>query len=407
MSFYISTLKSISGSSRKSRFFFALFFVAATGMANAQSGTQPSYPSGSQPSYPSGSQPSYPSGSQPGSPPGSQDGVNKALQQGQQTINKVQTAVAVFQPLLLKAQELYGQGKALVQGAKGALPGNGGQPSSGAQPGYPNSGSQPAYPSGGSGNQPAYPSGSQPTYPSSSSGNQTAYPTSSSGNQPAYGSGSSQSAYPSGAPGAQSSPSSYLPVSNPASVNTDGSGNWGNQNNGLYGNCLDALTGTVLGMGEAADKPASVDLLFFAPADGQNTYYIMTPGFAHDNSTATYMTQHTSDQVLQWKDVTESEVAVTKLTIGQFNQIKNNAQITGAVRNAQNYSGYYACVGQRLDGQVLAVKVQMDNRQVYALIAIDQQIGTSGGNGYLKIRIKAQGIDSNNDGQPDAANYIR
>lgn len=339
---------------------------------------------------------------------GSPDRIDRTVQQTQQAIARAQALVAVFQPLLLKAQELYGQGKALVAGAKnagggGTAPGYPGSPSGGTAPSYPAGGTQPGYPS--SGTAPAYPSGgTAPAYPGSSpAAGQPTYP----GSQPSYPATGTQPSYPGGATNAQPSPEFYLPVNNPGAVNNDGSGNWGNQNNGLYGNCLDAMTGTVLGMGEAADKPGSVDLLFFAPADGQNTFYIMTPGFARNNSTATYMTQHTSDQVLQWKDVNESEVAMTHLTIGQFDQIKNNGQITGAVRNAQNYSGYYSSVGQHLDGQVLAVKVQMDNRQVYALIAIDQQIGTSGSNGYLKIRIKAQGLDGNNNGIPDANNYIR
>ncbi|HSC40475.1 MAG TPA: hypothetical protein VLD19_21480, partial [Chitinophagaceae bacterium] len=198
-----------------------------------------------------------------------------------------------------------------------------------------------------------------------------------------------------------------LPINNPASINNDATGNWGNQNNGLYGNCLDALTGTVMGMGDAAQTPVSVDLLFFAPADGQNTYILMTPGFARNNSTAGYMTEHVSDQVMQWSDVNESEVALTKLTIGQFNQIQNNSQIQSAVRNAQNYAGYYTSVAQKLDGQVFSLKIQMESREVYALVAVIRQIGTSGSNGYLKIKIKSVGIDANHDGQVDANVYTR
>jgi hypothetical protein len=348
-------------------------------------------------------------GSSPGTPPGntSSDGVDRTLQKGQQAINKAQGLIAVFEPYLLKAQFLYGEGKQLLRDVKGAARGNGasGQPSYGAggsQPSYGGSGSQPgnqpSYGTGGS--QPPGQAGSQPGSPPNYGGNGSqpaGQPGSQSGSQPNYGGGSASTP----------NPEFYLPVNNPASVNKDASGNWGNQNNGLYGNCLDALTGTVLGMGEAADKPTSVDLLFFAPDDGQNTYYIMTPGFARNNGTATYMTQHTSDQVQQWKDITESEVAMTRLTLGQFDQIRNNGQISNAVRNAQNYAGYYASVGQKLDGQVLAVKVQMDNREVYALIAVQKQIGTSGNNGYLNIRIKALGIDNNNNGIPDASNYIR
>ncbi|MDP4215967.1 MAG: hypothetical protein Q8927_07175 [Bacteroidota bacterium] len=324
-------------------------------------------------------------GSSPGYSPGanSPDRVDRTLQKSQQAINKAQNLIAVFEPYLLKAQLLYSEGKQLVRDVKGAAKTNGAGGQTGSQPNY-----------GTGGSQPAGQSGSQPNY-----GTGGSQPAGQSGSQPNYGTG--------GQTVTQPNPEFYLPVNNPASVNQDASGNWGNQNNGLYGNCLDALTGTVLGMGEAADKPTSVDLLFFAPDDGQNTYYIMTPGFARNNSTATYMTQHTSDQVQQWKDVTESEVAMTRLTLGQFDQIRNNGQISSAVRNAQNYAGYYASVGQKLDGQVLAVKVQMDNREVYALIAVQKQMGTSGNNGYLKIRIKALGIDNNNNGIPDASNYIR
>jgi hypothetical protein len=189
-------------------------------------------------------------------------------------------------------------------------------------------------------------------------------------------------------------------------VNNDGTGNWGNQNNGLYGNCLDAMTGNVMGMGEAAQTPTSVDLMFFAPTDGQNVYTIMTPGFARNNTTAGYMTEHVSEQVLKWTDVNETEIALTKLTIGQFNQIQNNNQIQNAVRNAQNYAGYYTSL-QKIDGQVLAVKIQMENREVYALVAILKQIGTSGSNGYLRIQIKTTGLATGGNGQINTGAYLR
>ena len=202
-------------------------------------------------------------------------------------------------------------------------------------------------------------------------------------------------------------PQQYLPINNQASVNADGSGNWGNQNSGLYGNCLDVLTGTVVSMGEAEDKPGAVDLMFFAPADGQNTYVLMTPSFAKNNATATYMTGHASDGITKWRDVTESEVALTKLTIGQFEKIQNNGQITGAVKNAVNYTGWYTSVGTKLEGQVFAVKVEQENRTVYALVAVIKHFGTSGSNGYLKIKVKSQGIDNNADGMVDPNSYIR
>jgi hypothetical protein len=319
------------------------------------------------------------------------------------TVNKVNTVLAVFQPYLLKARQLFYDGKQLAGDVKNASKntfGKKGTASSTANNGTTYSGQN------NTNNDSAY-----------NYSNQTglSYTTNSGSNNNGSGSGNNTSNYTSSNNGTSQNnnndlqnylPNQSLPVNNAATINNDGTGNWGNQNNGVYGNCLDALTGTVMGMGDAAQTPSAIDLMFFAPADGQNTYVIMTPDFARNNSTAGYMTEHVSEQVQQWGDVNETEVALTKLTINQFNQIQNNSQIQSAVRNAQNYSGYYSSVGQKLDGQVLAVKAQMDNREVYTLIAIVKQIGTSGSNGYLKIKIKSSGIDNGN-GQVNANAYLR
>jgi hypothetical protein len=318
------------------------------------------------------------------------DKVDKIIQKGDNSINKAKNILAVFQPYLLKAREIYYQGKQLASDVKNSKQ---------TIKQLNNSGNQDAN------NNTTY-TNNNTTYTNTSntdtiSNQQNTYTNNNSNNN--------TNAYNNNTSSNNSFSQNYLlnqslPVNNPATINNDGTGNWGNQNNGLYGNCLDVMTGTVMGMGDAAQTPTSVDLMFFAPADGQNTYYIMTPGFARNNGTATYMTEHTSDQVQQWTDVNETEVALTKLTLGQFNQIQNNNQIQSAVRNAQNYSGYYSCVEQKLDGKVFAVKVQMENREVYALIAIVKQIGTSGSNGYLKIMVKAQGMGN---GQVDANMYQR
>ncbi len=314
------------------------------------------------------------------------------------TATKASSLISVFQPYLLKARQLFYDGKQLAVDVKNASKNAFSGSSDPNAAGYSNTTSS----AGASSNQGSYSpnDGSNAANGSASySSNQnTANNSSSQYNQNASGNNNSSQNYLTG---------QSLPVNNPQSVNNDGTGNWGNQNNGLYGNCLDVLTGSVMGMGEAAQTPTSVDLMFFAPADGQNTYYIMTPEFAKNNSTAGYMTEHVSEQVLQWTDVNESEVALTRLTIGQFNQIQNNSQIQNAVRNAQGYAAYYASVGQKLDGQVFAVKLQMDSREVYALVAIIKQIGTSGSNGYLKIKIKSMGIDANRDGTVDANAYQR
>jgi hypothetical protein len=323
--------------------------------------------------------------------------VERSLQKADNAINKGKTIVNVFQPYLLKARELYAQAKQMVKEVKATAKNtknNAGNNNGNDVPvvnetntntgSYSNTGTTPADPAAG--------------YPSSNAGTPAAPAT---GATPANDPAAQYGAYN------NYTPEQYLPVANPASVNTDGTGNWGNQNNGLYGNCLDVLTGTVVSMGEAEDKPGSVDLMFFAPTDGQNTYVLMTPSFAKNNGTATYMTQHASDGVSKWKDVTESEVALTKLTIAQFDKIQTNTQITGAVKNAVNYSGWYTSVGNKLEGQVFAVKVEQDNRTVYALVAVEKHFGTSGSKGYLKIKVKSQGIDTNNDGMVDPAAYIR
>jgi hypothetical protein len=331
------------------------------------------------------------------------------------SVTKVSNIIAVFQPYLLKARQLYYDGKQLAGDIKNSAK-KGGSNNSNNSGQYNNTGnSGSSYNSGSQG----YNSSSDPNYSSNNSGygssnqnqsNNSGYSSSNqnqSNNQGYSSSNQGGAGYNSNAGNAQSYLAGQsLPINNPSSVNNDATGNWGNQNNGLYGNCLDVATGTIMGMGDAAQTPTSVDLMFFAPADGQNTYYLMTPGFAKSNSTAEYMTEHTSSQVMQWSDVNESEVALTKLTIGQFNQIQNNGQIQSAVRNAQGYAGYYASVGQKLDGQVFGVKMQMDNREVYALVAVIKQMGTSGSSGYLKIKIKTTGLATSN-GQVDANAYQR
>jgi hypothetical protein len=47
----------------------------------------------------------------------------------------------------------------------------------------------------------------------------------------------------------------------------------------------------------------------------------------------------------------------------------------------------------------------MDNRKLDAPIYVVAHIGTSGSNGYLKIKIKVTGLDKNNDDLPDDDAY--
>jgi hypothetical protein len=200
---------------------------------------------------------------------------------------------------------------------------------------------------------------------------------------------------------------SYDPgVPENTNYNIDGTANWGNHHNPEYGCYIDALTGTILDGGSAEDKPESVDLIFIAPNDGQNAYYLMTPNFAHDNVSANAMwgSNSTDNPVKSWKSVNESEVAETKLTGAQFEKIQYNEQLRGAVKSTRNFSAFYTSLN-KLDGKVFAVKTTMGQRDAFALIYVVKHVGTSGSGGYLKVKIKCTGFDNNGDSNPDGALY--
>lgn len=194
-----------------------------------------------------------------------------------------------------------------------------------------------------------------------------------------------------------------LPVNDPATINSDGTGNWGNQNNGLYGNCLDVMTGTVMGLGEAEENPASVDIIFIA-ANG--SYQLWSPEYARNQVAAEYTSRSTHQSVTKWNGANEAEIAETRITAGQFDKIQTNSQILNAVKNAPNYASSLTMFG-KLDGKVFAVKTELEDRTVYGLIKVVKHYGTEGSNGYLKIQIKAQGIGNNTNGQLDASVYLR
>jgi len=198
-------------------------------------------------------------------------------------------------------------------------------------------------------------------------------------------------------------PDQQLPVNDPATINPDGSGNWGNQNNGLYGNCLDVLTGTVMGMGEAEESPKSVDVIFIA-ANG--SYQLWSPDYARNQVAARYTSKGIQESVSKWNEVNETEIAETRLSAGQFDKIQTNSQILNAVKNATNYASSLTMFG-KLEGKVFAVKTELEDRAVYGLIKVVKHYGTEGSNGYLKIQIKAQGIQNDVGGELDAGMYLR
>jgi hypothetical protein len=331
--------------------------------------------------------------------------------------NKVTSIIAVFQPYLLKARQLFYDAKQLSSdvknSAKNTFGKNGNINNTGVNGStYTNNNGNTTYSSGytdtshnynnqnGNNNTNNNYNSNQDSYSSNTNGqvnnnNGQTYNNNNIGNNNgSYATTSNPQYY---------LPNQNLPVNNPATVNNDGTGNWGNQNNGLYGNCLDVLTGTVMGLGEAEAAPKSVDLIFIA-ANG--SYQIWTPNYARNEVAAQYTSRSTTESAGKWSDVNETEIAETRITIGQFDQIQNNSQILNAVKNAQNY-GSSVTEFNKLDGKVYAVRAELENRTVYGLVAIVRQVGTDGSNGYLKIKIKAQGIDNNQNGQVNANSYLR
>jgi len=338
------------------------------------------------------------------------NGKQDIAQKVNNAATKVTTVIAVFQPYLLKARQLFYDAKQLTGDVKNTAKttfGKSGNTNTGVTGGmYPNN------------NNNSYSSGYTDTSHNynNQGGNNNNYNT----NPGSYGSSSGAQGYDnnnqaysnnntqnntnnySGTSGPQYYlPDQNLPVNNPATVNNDGSGNWGNQNNGLYGNCLDVLTGTVMGLGEVEASSKNVDVIFVA-ANG--TYQLWTPNYARNEVAAQYTSRSTTESAAKWSDINETEIAETRVTLSQFDQIQTNSQILNAVKNAQNYASSVTEFG-KLDGKVYAVKAELENRTVYGLIAIVKQVGTDGSNGYLKIKIKAQGVGVN--GQVNASAYLR
>lgn len=179
--------------------------------------------------------------------------------------------------------------------------------------------------------------------------------------------------------------------------NADGTMNLGHQNNGLFGNCINLMEAKVMGMGEAEDNPSKIDLIFFASPGGLS-YSLESPLDAP--------TINEGVDVKKWATRNETEIAESKLTLSQFEKITTNPALINAVKNTSGFKAYFY-TPNKMDGRVFAIKLQQDDRELNALMAVYKQMGTSGSNGYLKIKIKVQGIDKNGDGNPDAGAYIR
>ncbi|MBX2888893.1 MAG: hypothetical protein KF829_09640 [Ferruginibacter sp.] len=194
-----------------------------------------------------------------------------------------------------------------------------------------------------------------------------------------------------------------LNINNKSTINKDGTGNWGNQNNSTYGNCLDILTGTIIGLEEAENNPKTVDLIFIA-ANG--SFQIWSPDYARNEVAAEYTSRSVHESTSKWSDVNETLISETKLTSGQFEKIKTNAQMLSAVKSSNNYASSLTLFGN-LEGKVFSVKVEHDNRSVYGLIRVVKHYGNEGSKGYLKIQIKSQGIINPATGEINVNSYIR
>ncbi|WP_133054706.1 hypothetical protein [Niastella populi] len=182
----------------------------------------------------------------------------------------------------------------------------------------------------------------------------------------------------------------------------------GNQYNLQKGCFMDLIGGKARNYTDAKAHPKSIDLIFLAPNDGQDAYYLMTPTYSRSGAGANAMwgSNSTENPVTTWSAINESEISPTNLTAAEFYNISTNSQLAAAVQGAKNFSGNYVSAGGvKLTAKVFAVKLNMDNRQLQALILVVDHVGTSGATGYLKVIVKVTGIDTDNDGKPDNNGY--
>lgn len=194
--------------------------------------------------------------------------------------------------------------------------------------------------------------------------------------------------------------------------NTDGSANLGSQNNKTYGCYLDMVHGQVMDEIDAAGNSRAIDLIFTATSSFNEQvpmYAFLTPSYAKQDGAAYHFFKGVKykDRNIppaEWPDVNESEVAMTSLTGAQFEKIQDNNQLMAVVKQVKGFSQKVES-RTKLEGKVLAVRTEMGDRTAYGLIYIVNHYGTTGENGYLKIRIKMTGLDGNGDGLPDGSLY--
>lgn len=193
--------------------------------------------------------------------------------------------------------------------------------------------------------------------------------------------------------------------------NSDGSANLGNQNHPQFGCYIDIMTGTILDDVDVAGQTGNVDLIFTATDyyGSAPMYALLTPSYVKNDNFSNYyfrgpVFKDANIPVKLWDDVNESEIALTNLTAIQFDKIKNNDQLMAIVKKTPGFKDKFES-RTKIEGKVFAIKTEMGNRTTYGLMQIVNQFGTTGKNGYLKIKLKVTGIDLNGDGLPDIQSY--
>jgi hypothetical protein len=296
----------------------------------------------------------------------------------------------------------------------------------------PTSGPTGNYPPGSASPAPGYDPGTYSEPPSSTTNydnystpsDPTAYP---SGTTPSYDPYSGQSYASSGSPATEpgyydynssssnvtySDISSGVPlIAESPAYNTDGTANLGSQNHTMYGCYLDILKGAVMDDIDAAGNSKSVDIIFTATDyyGSAPMYAFLTPSYVKNDFFSNYYFRGAKYKDAnippkQWSDVVESEIALTPYTGFQFDKIQTNDQLMAVVKQCSGFKDKFES-RTKLDGKIFAIKTEIDSRTCYGLLYVVTHYGTTGANGYLKVKLKVTGFDASGDGNPDANLY--
>ena len=202
-------------------------------------------------------------------------------------------------------------------------------------------------------------------------------------------------------------------VAESASYNVDGTANLGNQNNQNFGCYVDILRGKIMDDIDVAGNTSSVDIIFTATDyyGSAPMFALLTPAYVKNDAFSNYyfrgpVYKDAHIPVKEWDEVNESQVALTALTGAQFDKIQDNNQLTAVVKKIPGFKDKFES-RTKINGKVFAIKTEMGDRTAYGLLYVVDQFGTTGVNGYLKIKIKVTGFDSNGDGLPDSGLYTQ